>query len=215
MLFRSLFATTYKGRVTDEAGNPLEFANVALMSVGDSTLIDGTVTDEAGIFAVNGNGAPSFLRVSAMGFVERRICNPETNVGDIVMTAASYMLGEVVVKGARPVARLKGDGVQVTVAGTYLADTGTALEVLGKMPFVIRTGKDVEVLGKGTPLVFINGRQVRDMSELERLASSQIKSVDVVTSPGARYASTVNAVVRITTVAPVGDRKSTRLNSSH
>ena len=112
------------------------------------------MTDEAGIFAVNGNGAPSFLRVSAMGFVERRICNPETNVGDIVMTAASYMLGEVVVKGARPVARLKGDGVQVTVAGTYLADTGTALEVLGKMPFVIRTGKDVEVLGKGTTGVY-------------------------------------------------------------
>ena len=203
--FNTLFATTYKGRVTDEAGNPLEFANVALMSVGDSTLIDGAVTDEAGIFAVNGNGAPAFLRVSAMGFEERRICNPGANVGDIVMTAASYMLGEVVVKGARPVARLKGDGVQVTVAGTYLADTGTALEVLGKMPFVIRTGKDVEVLGKGTPLVFINGRQVRDMSELERLASSQIKSVDVVTSPGARYASTVNAVVRITTVSPVGE----------
>lgn len=203
--FNTLFATTYKGWVTDEAGNPLEFANVALMSVGDSTLIDGAVTDEAGIFAVNGNGAPSFLRVSAMGFVERRICNPETNVGDIVMAAASYMLGEVVVKGNPPVARLKGDGVQVVVAGTYLADTGTALEVLGKMPFVIRSGKDVEVLGKGTPLVFINGRQVRDMSELERLASSQIKSVDVVTNPGARYASTVNAVVRITTVAPVGE----------
>lgn len=203
--FNTLFATIYKGRVTDEAGNPLEFANVALVSLVDSTLIDGAVTDEAGIFAVNGNGVPSFLRVSAMGFEERRICNPGVNVGDIVLTAASYMLGEVVVKGDRPVARLKGDGVQVTVAGTYLADTGTALEVVGKMPFVIRSGKDVEVLGKGVPLVFINGRQVRDLSELERLASSQIKSVDVVTSPGARYASTVNAVIRITTVAPVGE----------
>ena len=67
--FNTLFATTYKGRVTDEAGNPLEFANVALMSVGDSTLIDGTVTDEAGKFELNGNGDPSLLRVSALGFL--------------------------------------------------------------------------------------------------------------------------------------------------
>ena len=127
--FNTLFATTYKGWVTDEAGNPLEFANVALMSVGDSTLIDGAVTDEAGIFAVNGNGAPSFLRVSAMGFVERRICNPETNVGDIVMTAASYMLGEVVVKGARPVARLKGDGGDDRDLHSYPTRRSSDLEV--------------------------------------------------------------------------------------
>jgi len=61
------------------------------------------------------------------------------------------------------------------------------------------------VLGKGKPIVYINGRQVRDPSELDQLASSDIKSVDVVTSPGARYDSSVNAVIRITTVTPVGD----------
>lgn len=61
------------------------------------------------------------------------------------------------------------------------------------------------MLGKGKPIVYINGRQVRDPSELDQLASSDIKSVDVVTSPGARYDSSVNAVIRITTVTPVGD----------
>lgn len=61
------------------------------------------------------------------------------------------------------------------------------------------------MLGKGKSIVYINGRQVRDPSELDQLASSDIKSVDVVTSPGARYDSSVNAVIRITTVTPVGD----------
>lgn len=91
------------------------------------------------------------------------------------------------------------------IAGTHLADTGTALELLGKMPFVTRSGSEIEVLGKGSPLIYINGRQVRDMSELDQLASAQIKNIDIVANPGARYASTVNSVIRITTVAPAGD----------
>ena len=46
---------------------------------------------------------------------------------------------------------------------------------------------------------------MRDQSELDQLSSADIKSVDVVTSPGARYDSSVNAVIRITTIAPVGE----------
>lgn len=203
----TLFAEvkTYKGNVKDDSGNPLEFVNVTLQNRNDSTLIDGAVTDAEGKFSVSGDGNSVFLKVSAMGFEDRIIDNPDANIGDIFLASASYMLGEVVVKGTRPMAKLKGDGVQIPVSGTYLANTGTALEVLGKMPFVTKNGSAIEVLGKGTPLIYVNGRQVRDMSELDQLASTQIKNVDVITNPGARYASTVNSVIRITTVAPVGE----------
>ncbi len=95
-------------------------------------------------------------------------------------------LEEVVVKAFPKKAKLTSDGFQVKISCTYLANTGTALDVLGKMPFVTRTGSELEVLGKGTPIVFINGRQVSDQSELDQLASSDIESVDVVTSPGDR-----------------------------
>lgn len=203
----TLFATTvyYEGRVKDESGNPLEFSNVTLQLLNDSTMIDGTVTDVTGKFVVTGNETPVFLKISAMGFEDKIIHNPEAEIGDIILTPASYMLGEVIVKSTPPVAKLKGDGIRVAISGSYLADTGTALEVLGKMPFVTKSGSEIEVLGKGTPLIYINGRQVHDISELNQLASSQIKSVDVVTNPGAKYASTVNSVIRITTVAPVGE----------
>lgn len=195
----------YEGVVKDYSNNPLEFVNVTLLTLNDSTLIDGAVTDMTGKFSLVGNGTPVFLRITAMGFEDRTIDNPKAAAGDIILAPASYMLGEVTVKGSRPMAKLKGDGIQVAISDTYLANTGTALDVLGKMPFVTKSGSEVEVLGKGTPLIYINGRQVRDMSELNQLASSQIKSVDVVTNPGARYASTVNSVIRITTMAPVGE----------
>lgn len=169
------------------AGLTLCFTSHTLFAVTDT--ITGSVVDEVGTPLESAN-------------IPLLTDNDSTMIDE---TEASYTLGEVVVKGSRPLAKLKGDGVQVRISGTYLANTGTALEVLGKMPFVTKNGSDIEVLGKGTPIIYINGRQVRDMSELDQLASTQIKNVDVVTNPGARYASNVNSVIRITTVAPVGE----------
>lgn len=207
LVFNTLHSTVprYRGTVKDDSGAPVEFAIVTLVTLNDSTLIDGTVTDENGMFSLTGQTVPLFLRVSAMGFEEKIIDNPTSDVGEIRLETASYMLGEVAVNGSRPVARLKGNGVEVAISGTYLANTGTALDLLGKMPFVSKSGSEIEVLGKGAPLVYINGREVRDQSELDRLASSQIKNVEVITTPGARYPSSVNSVIRITTVAPVGE----------
>lgn len=207
LVFNTLHSTVprYRGIVKDGSGTPVEFATVTLVTLNDSTLIDGTVTDENGMFSLTGKAVPLFLRVSAMGFEEKIIDNPTPDVGEIRLETASYMLGEVAVNGSRPVARLKGNGVEVAISGTYLANTGTALDLLGKMPFVSKSGSEIEVLGKGAPLVYINGREVRDQSELDRLASSQIKNVEVITTPGARYPSSVNSVIRITTVAPVGE----------
>lgn len=203
----TLFASSefITGILKDETGTPMELANVTILALSDSTFIDGTVTDMDGMFTLPETSTPSFLTVSALGYEEMRISNPHGNLGTIILSPSTFELGEVVVKGARPVAKLRNDGIQVAISGTYLANTGTALDVLGKMPFVSKNGSALEVLGKGTPIVFINGRQVRDQSELDHLSSSDIKNVDVVTSPGARYDSSVNAVIRITTVAPVGE----------
>ena len=82
----------------------------------------------------------------------------------------------------------------------YYSKAGSASDVLGKVPGVIKERNSYEVLGKGTPLIYINGRQVRDDSELDQLNSEDIKSVEVVTNPGARYDATVTAVIRIQTI---------------
>ncbi len=203
----TLFAASepITGTVVDESGSPLDFANITLLTLNDSTIVDGTVTDADGKFSVTDSNNYCVLRIFVIGYEETIITNPHGNLGLIRLTPDSYELGEIVVKGSRPVAKLKTDGLQVEISGTYLANTGTALDVLGKMPFVSKTGSQLEVLGKGTPIVYINGRQVRDQSELDQLSSSDIKSVDVVTSPGARYDSSVNAVIRITTIVPVGE----------
>ena len=75
---------------------------------------------------------------------------------------------------------------------------GSANDVLERVPGITRKSNDVlEVLGKGQPVIYINGRQIRDKTELEQLSSGEIASVELVTNPGARYDATAKAVVRI------------------
>ena len=57
----------------------------------------------------------------------------------------------------------------------------------------------VNVFGSGTAEIYINGRKMRDATELDQLESDHIKRVEVVRNPGARYDATVQAVVRIYT----------------
>lgn len=108
-------------------------------------------------------------------------------------------LQEVVIKGNLPHTRIKGNAMVTRVQGTPLAETGTLGEMLVKVPGMTGTEESPEVLGKGSPVIYINGRLMRDDSELKRLQSGDIRDVEVINNPGAQYDATVRAVVRIRT----------------
>ena len=123
-------------------------------------------------------------------------------------------LGGVTVKGRLPKTRIKGGALRTTVAGSILENVGSAKDVLSKTPG-IKTGQNgLEVIGKGTPQIYINGRKVTDDTELERLQSNDIQSVEVITNPGAEYDATVRSVVIIRTVRRQGDGLGFSLNAS-
>ncbi len=114
-------------------------------------------------------------------------------------------LKEIVVKGQLPNTRLKGNAMVTKVSGSVLEKAGTAQDVLRKVPGMIKKGDYLEVIGRGTPIYYINGRRVRDTDELKRLMSDEVANVEVITNPGAMYDASVSAVVRITTVRRQGD----------
>lgn len=125
------------------------------------------------------------------------------------------MLGEVMVKGNLPVTRMKGDAMVTSVENSVLSKVGSANDVLNKIPGITKKQDAYEVFGKGTPLIYINGRKLRDLSELEQLNSDEIKNVEVIRNPGSRYDATVKAVIRIQTVKRQGDGFGFSLRSSY
>lgn len=116
-----------------------------------------------------------------------------------------HQLQEVVIKGMLPNTRLKGNAMVTRITGSVLEKAGTANDVLRRVPGIIKKGEDLEVIGRGKPVYYINGRKVYDGDELKRLMSDKIANVEVITNPGAAYDATVSAVVRIKTVRRQGD----------
>ncbi|MDE5811457.1 MAG: carboxypeptidase-like regulatory domain-containing protein, partial [Muribaculaceae bacterium] len=177
-----------KGLIVDENKAPIDFANVVVLN-SDSTYIAGTVTDENGFFVFNEIGEnPRLVKVSSIGYSSQILNIPQTgDCGIVTLIPESIMLGEVVVKSNRPVTAIKGDALVTNVAGTQLEHAGTAEDVLVQVPMVVGRDGVFQVFGKGSPAIYINGRLVRDSNELMQISSADIKNVEVVTNPGARY----------------------------
>ena len=199
MMTMMSFAKTqdFGGRVLDEKGEPMPYVNVVLLSLPDSAFVQGAMTDEQGMFKIVTDINQGLFKVTSVGYQTLYI-----NAGEgltIQMKEDAKLLSEVVVKGQLPKTHVKGDAMRTTVAGTILEKAGTINDALSKIPS-LEAERDggVKVLGRGDAEVYINGRRVQDMKELSRLRSDQIQHVDVVQNPGARYAASVKAVVRIT-----------------
>lgn len=109
------------------------------------------------------------------------------------MEDSTFMLDAVVVKAQRLKTKLTGNSMVTRIQGSVLEKSGTLKEMLAKVPGMTQKGDDLEVLGKGTPIYYINGRKMQEMDELKRLRSEEIKEVEVITNPGAQYDATLQA----------------------
>ena len=209
------------GRVIDEKGEPMPFVNVVLLSLPDSAFVQGAMTDMDGVFKIVTDVNDGLFKVTSVGYQPLYISLPlalSDLRGDscalelppsrwdkrcaliIQMKEDTQLLQEVVVKGQMPKTHVKGDAMRTIIAGTILEKAGNASDVLNKVPSLEaeKDGGAVKVLGRGDAEVYINGRRVQDLKELARIDASQIQHVDVVHNPGARYAASTKAVVRLT-----------------
>ena len=204
------------GRIVDDKGNPMEFVNVVLLSLPDSTFVQGATSDLDGKFNISTPENEGLLKISSIGYetlyypISATGGNQSSPLGGIEgglfiqMREDSKMLTEITVRGQLPKTKLTGNSMVTSIQGSVLEKSGTAKEMLAKVPGMTQKGDDLEVLGKGAPIFYINGRKVSDMDELKRLRSEEIKEVEVITNPGAQYDATVSAVVRIKTIRRQG-----------
>ena len=194
------------GTVLDENGSPIEFATVALLSLPDSTTVGGGMTDMNGLFDIDCPESASSVRISMVGYNMAELPVSDFLTGPAIrLTPDSRMLEGAVVSARLPRTEIRDDAVVTNITGSVLEHSGNALDLLGKIPGMISNGGNLEVIGRGAPEYYINGRKVTDASELRNMMSEDIRSVDVVSNPGALYAGNVRAVVRIRTVKRQGD----------
>ena len=196
------------GTVLDAAGTPVEFAT-AFLTDTEGAVVNGGTADADGRFTLKAPYGTYTLTVSLVGYKDATqtvtIDQALLELSPIRLEEDTQMLGEAVIQAVMPKTKLTGEGLATAVHGSVLENAGTARDVLSKVPGLIKGQNGLEVIGKGTPQIYINGRKMTDPNELDRLLSHEIQSVEVINNPGAQYDATVRAVVRIRTVKRQGE----------
>ncbi len=187
-----------RGVLVDEQGKPVPFGNVALYQKSDSTLITGTISDETGKFEVRSKSGVFSLKISVVGYQERRmatvhVVDQTVDLGKLVLKASSKRLEEVVVRGERSQMELSLDK-RIFNVGKDLANAGgTAADILSNVPSVaVDAEGNVSLRGSNSVRILIDGKpsglvSFKGGSGLQQLQGSAIERVEVITNPSARY----------------------------
>lgn len=197
----NVYAQTIKGKVVDEKSQPIAYATVLLLNKADSSFVKGVTSGDDGAFSLEEIVSKGILKVSALGYntVFKNI--GKDNIEIVVLAEERQNLAEVVVKGSRPQYQRKDGNLLTNVEGTVLAGSHNVMDVLLHVPGMVTTANgDLEVFGQGQPVIYINNRKVQSDSEVKQLTPSEIKSVELITNPGARYDASGKAVLNILTV---------------
>ena len=195
----------YKGRVLDSDNEPVAFANVVLFSPEDTVMVAGGITNEDGNFVIPCDKLPVLARFSYVGYETKWMTCRTLELGNIIMNPDGIALDGVTIEGQVPLYQMGDEGLMTNVENTPLSKLGSAEDVFKHVPGLVQKDGEYEVFGKGKPLVYVNGRKVYDMRELAQLSSADIKSIELISNPGAKYDATVNAVIKIRTVRKAGD----------
>lgn len=200
-VFLSSYSQTLRGRVTDEKLSPMEFANVVLQTVGDSVMVNGTVTGQDGSFEFpqTVKEGDYLLRVSFIGYgtvVQR--CHVPSDTGDIMLKPSSSQLNGVVVKGNA--IQNSTTGYKVNVQSLRFAKDRDFMDIMQFMPGVTVQDGKLKVIGNAPSAYYIDGVRVTDLEIIKSLSSDRISTIEVDYMAGAEESSSaIGGVIRIKT----------------
>lgn len=191
-----------RGRVVDaRTGDNIEYANVALLRVSDSTLVNGTVSQRNGTFNLSAAYGRYLLRITFIGydtwyhqeqvvFSDRR---REVNVGKVQLKQSGTMMETVEITAERSMVEYQLDKRVINVDKNIVASGGTATDVLEQVPSVaVDNDGNVTLRGSSNVKVLVNGRPSELLSSdlaslLEQIPASTVENVEVITNPSAKY----------------------------
>lgn len=189
------------GRVVDSDNNPIEFVNVILLTTNDSNFVCGNITDSLGLFSLPACEKREYIiKLSCVGYepLEQEI---KTDFKNLIFTLNSnnINLKEVVVTGNIPIFKLVNGNIISRIDNTVLSSSGTANDVLDRLPGIYKLNDKYVVFGKTKILIYVNDKEVRSLEQLDRIRSEDILSVETINNPNVKYAGDVEAVIKIKT----------------
>ncbi len=201
------------GKVADaNTKAPVDYATITVFKQGSTSALNGSVTDTKGNFAIKNLPAGEYeVTVDFIGYQRKIfphvvISGTVTNValGVITITPVQNQLKGVTITGTAATVENRIDKLVYNAASDLTAQGGVAIDVLKKVPMIsVDVDGNVELQGNPNIRFLINGKPSSIFGAsladaLQSIPASQIKSIEVITSPGAKYdASGTGGIINI------------------
>jgi ferric enterobactin receptor len=189
------------GNVVDEAlTKAVEFANIAILDAKTKKVLDGTMADDKGAFSMKKVGEGTYnIKISFIGFetlvLEKIVVTKgnDLDLGVIKLKQSTNQLDELVVKGEAAMIEEKVDRLVYNAEKDLNSKGGDASDVLKNVPMLsVDLDGNVSLRGSGNIRVLINNKPSTIVASsvadaLKMIPADIIKSVEVITSPSAKY----------------------------
>jgi outer membrane receptor protein involved in Fe transport len=188
------------GQVNDSTSSkPVQFATVALTQTSTGKTIDGAVCDANGKFMINKVAPGKYIvSVTFIGYGTKRINldiedKKEADLGTITISTTAKLLNEVTVEGQKSLIEERVDRTVYNAENDATTKGGDASDVLKRVPMLsVDMDGNVSLRGNQNVTVLINNKPSSVVASsvadaLKQIPADQIKSVEVITSPSAKY----------------------------
>jgi ferric enterobactin receptor len=217
------------GKIVDsKTGEILEYANISLTNIKWGKIIEGTISDAKGRFSMNKIRTGSYkISVSYLGYeiqslnFELTKKKPDIKLSDILLISNNEMLSEVKIKEQKPIFESKIDKIVYNAENDMNEGLNDATDVLRKTPLLtVDLEGEVSLRGSKNIKFLVNGKASTFFSSdiataLQMIPADEIKSIEVITSPGAKYDGEGDAgIVNIITKRKVIDGYKSTVNGS-
>ncbi|AWX44469.1 hypothetical protein HME9304_01471 [Flagellimonas maritima] len=208
LISKSLSAQTYqiKGKVIDSENKAIPYANILLLKASDTTFVNGTSADDNGFFILEKVEPRLYLlQASYVGKGSEPLAldvKESIVLGALVISLAANDLDEVVVTAKRPTLQRLSDRIVFSVENTVISQ-GSSWDILKSTPGVIVNQEALQIRGQNATVylndrkVQLSGQEVRNL--LEGFSGTNIKSVEVIANPPARYEAEGGPILNIVT----------------
>ena len=225
----SYFRGNVSGKISDsETGRGLEFANISIINAKWNKIVEGTISDINGKFSMTGILTGDYiLTVNYLGYKKQEVefkltkKNPDISLKDIKLEISSEMLSEITIDEQKPIYESKIDKIIYNAENDNNGGSDDATDVLRKAPLLsvdfdgnveLRGSKQIKFLLNGRASSFLTGDVA---SALQMIPADEIKSVEIITSPGAKYDGEGDAgIVNIITQKKIIDGYKASLDGS-
>ncbi|HMG89244.1 MAG TPA: TonB-dependent receptor [Chryseolinea sp.] len=193
-------ARVYGSVMDAESNQPVEFANIALIDPQTNKPVDGSVADDKGKFNIVKVVEGTYnVSISFIGYETQEIKSitvdrkGDVNLGIVKISSSEKVLNEVVVEGQRDLIEERVDRTIYNAENDQTARGGDATDVLKRVPMLsVDLDGNVSLRGSQNVTVLINNKPSTIMASsiadaLKQIPADQIKSVEVITSPSAKY----------------------------